>query len=155
MSVTRTLAEYVAAARYEDLPASTVEKTKLAVLNILGASFGGRGTNNGNHHIRLAVQTGGGINEASLIGGNEKLSVPMAAYANASLAFALDYEDVVHYCIHAGPVTIPAALAVAEKHHLSGKDFIVAIERGYEIGTRIGLAMQPSAAAWKLRTGCR
>ena len=69
----------------------------------------------------------------------------MAVYANASLAFALDYEDVVHYCIHAGPVTIPAALAIGEHRHLSGKDIIIAIERGYEIGTRIGSAMLPSA----------
>ncbi|MGR8950484.1 MAG: MmgE/PrpD family protein [Gammaproteobacteria bacterium] len=65
--------------------------------------------------MSLALQTGGGIDDASLIGGNEKLSVPMAAYANSSLAFALDYEDVVHCCIHAGLVTIPAALALAQK----------------------------------------
>ena len=68
----------------------------------------------------------------------------MAAYANASLAFALDYEDVVCYCIHTGLVTIPAALAIGELHGASGREFLIAIERGYEIGTRIGLAMQPS-----------
>ena len=56
----------------------------------------------------------------------------MAAYANASLAFALDYEDVVCYCIHAGPVTIPAALAVGEMLGSSGRELLIAIERGYE-----------------------
>ena len=62
-----------------------------------------------------------------------------------NLAFALDYEDVVLYTIHAGPIVIPAALAVGEKLNVSGKDFILSVVLGYEIGTRIGLSMQPSA----------
>lgn len=145
MSVTRELAEYSISGTFDDLPDETVRKTKLAILNILGAAIGGRGTKTGRHHINLACATGGGIADASLIGGSEKISVPMAVYANASLAFALDYEDVVRYCIHAGPVTVPAALAIAEHRRSCGRDLIIAIERGYEIGTRIGLAMQPSA----------
>ena len=145
MSVTRQLAAYAASGSFDDLPEQTVYRTKLAILNILGAAMGGRGTKVGHHHMNLARATGGGVSDATLWGSDQKLSVPMAVYANASLAFALDYEDVVHYCIHAGPVTVPAALAIGEKTHASGRDVILAIERAYEIGTRIGLAMQPSA----------
>jgi 2-methylcitrate dehydratase PrpD len=145
MSVTSELAAYAVSGGFDDLPDQTVDRTKLAILNILGAAIGGCGTNIGRNHIALAQATGGGISEATIIGGGGKLSIPMAVYANASLAFALDYEDVVHYCIHPGPVTVPAALAIGEHRHLSGKDFIIAIERGYEIGTRIGTSMLPSA----------
>ncbi len=144
MSVTSELAAYAVSGSFEDLPTHTVDRTKLAILNILGAAIGGCGTGIGRRHITLAKATGGGIAEATIIGGGGKLSIPMAVYANASLAFALDYEDVVHYCIHAGPVTVPAALAIGEQRHLSGKDMIIAIERGYEVGTRIGLGMLPS-----------
>lgn len=145
MSVTRTLADYAVSGSFDELPPDVVEQTKTCMLNILGAALAGIDTRVGLMHINLAKQTGGGIQEATLIGDGTKVSVAMASYANASLAFALDYEDVVCYCIHAGPVTIPVALAIGEQVEASGRDVIMAIERGYEIGTRIGLSMQPSA----------
>lgn len=146
MSHTRALAEYAVSGTLDDLPPAVVAHTKTAIMNILGAALGGAATRIGQLHVNLARATGGGIGDASLIGGGGKVSTAMAAYANASLAFALDYEDVVCYCIHAGPVTIPAALAVGEQLGSSGRDLLMAVERGYEIGTRIGLSMQPSAA---------
>jgi 2-methylcitrate dehydratase PrpD len=95
-------------------------------------------------HVELARDMGGGAPQASIIGAAEKTSVPLATYANSHLAFALDYEDVVQYCIHAGPIVIPAALALCEQHRLSGREFLNAVVVGYEVGTRIGWAMQPS-----------
>jgi 2-methylcitrate dehydratase PrpD len=145
MSATRALAEHAVGGTFDDLPAEVVAHTKTAILNILGAALGGAQTRVGKLHVNLARATGGGVAEASLIGASGRVSCAMAAYANASLAFALDYEDVVCYCIHAGPVTIPAALAVGEMLGSSGRELLIAIERGYEIGTRIGLSMQPSA----------
>lgn len=145
MSVTRTLAEYAASGKFDDLPREVVMQTKTCLLNILGAALGGLETNIGKMHTNLAKQTGAGVLDATLIGDGTKVSAAMASYANASLAFALDYEDVVRYCIHAGPVTIPAALAVGEQLGARGSEIIIAIERGYEIGTRIGMSMQPSA----------
>ncbi|MGR9090564.1 MAG: MmgE/PrpD family protein [Gammaproteobacteria bacterium] len=144
MSHTRALAEYAVSGTVDELPPAVVAHTKTAILNSLGAALGGAATRIGQLHVNLARATGGGVDDASLIGGG-KVSTAMAAYANASLAFALDYEDVVCYCIHAGPVTVPAALAVGEKLGSSGRELLVAVERGYEIGTRIGLSMQPSA----------
>ena len=146
MNTTRILAEYAIAGSFDDLPDAVVKHTKTAILNILGAALGGAQTQIGKLHLNLARTTGGGTPEATLLAEGGKVSAAMAAYANASLAFALDYEDVVCYCIHAGPVTIPAALAIGELHGSSGRDFLLAIERGYEIGTRIGLSMQPTAA---------
>lgn len=145
MSVTKALAEYAASGKFEDLPEEVVDHSKTCILNILGPALAGVDTQIGRMHLNLARQTGGGLPEATLLGDGSKVSAAMATYANASLAFALDYEDVVCYCIHAGPVTIPAALAIGELVDANGRDLIMAIERGYEIGTRIGLSMQPSA----------
>ncbi len=145
MSTTRRLAEYAASGGFDDLPSEVIEHTKTCILNILAAAVAGRETRIGQMHIDLAKQTGGGTPEATIIADGKKVSAAMASYANASLAFALDYEDVVCYCIHAGPVTIPAALAVGEQVRATGRELIAAIERGYEIGTRIGMSMQPSA----------
>jgi 2-methylcitrate dehydratase PrpD len=144
MGPTRMLANYACAAKYDDLPQEVVAHAKIAILNILAVALGGYKTRIGKLHLELAKETGGGIPESTLIGDGEKVSCPFAAYANGNLAFALDYEDVVLYTLHAGPVVIPAALAVGEKVNASGKDFILATVLGYEIGTRIGLSMQPS-----------
>lgn len=145
MGVTRKLAEYAATLRYEDLPDEVVEQAKGATLNILAVALGGYKTRIGALHIKLAKETAGGKPDSTIIGDGTRIACPFAAYVNGNLAFALDYEDVVLYTIHAGPIVIPAALAVGEKNSGSGKDFLVAVVLGYEIGTRIGLSMQPSA----------
>lgn len=145
MGVTRQLAQYAAAMRYEDLPPEVVEQAKVAILNILAVALGGYKTRIGGLHINLAKETAGGNPESTIIGDGTRISCPFAAYANGNLAFALDYEDVVRYTLHAGPIVIPAALAMGEKVKASGREFITAVVLGYEAGTRIGLSMQPSA----------
>ena len=143
MSVTRQLAEFVAAHRYEKLPANVTAATKRAIINILAAAIAGSRTRIGGLHTNMASAMGPG-DDASLIGTTGRATAPLAAYANSNLAFALDYEDVVAYTIHAGPIVVPAALAVGEGRRCSGAELINAVVLGYEIGTRIGLSMQPS-----------
>ncbi len=143
-AVTRPLARYAATTRFRDLPSEVVAATKTAVLNIIAAAIGGAQTRIGRIHTQLAIETGGGAGQATLIGHGARVSRPLAAYANGGLAFALDYEDVCQYVIHAGPIVVPAALAIAEAQRATGKALITGIVMGYEVGTRIGWAMQPS-----------
>ncbi|MSQ69122.1 MAG: hypothetical protein EXR83_13215 [Gammaproteobacteria bacterium] len=144
--VTRTLATYAAKTRYTQLPANAIAAAKLAILNIIAAALGGAQTRIGALHTQLAREIGGGVKQATIIGDGARVSRPVAAYANGGLAFALDYEDVCQYVLHAGPIVIPAALALAEAQHSSGKDFLTSVVLGYEVGTRIGRAMQPTPA---------
>lgn len=144
MGVTRTLARYAVNARYEDLPKEVVEQVKICTLNILGVVFGGYKTRIGQLHINMAKDFGGGRPQATIIGDGTKVSVPLAAYANGSLGFALDYEDMIHYILHPGYISVAAGLAIGEKVHATGKDFITAITLAYEVGSRIGLSMQPT-----------
>jgi 2-methylcitrate dehydratase PrpD len=141
---TRRLAGFAASLRYSQLPAEVVATAQVAMLKIFAAALGGARTRIGQLHAQFACQTGGGVREATLIGSGIKVSRPLATYANGGLAFALDYEDVCHYVIHAGPIVVPAALAVGETAHCSGRQLLAAIVAGYEVGTRIGLSMQPS-----------
>ena len=143
--VTRQLASYAAGLRFKDLPREVIAHAKVAVLNIVAAAIGGARTRIGRIHAKLAKDFGGGISESTLIGGGGKVSRAAAAYANGNLAFALDYEDVCHYVIHAGPIVVPAALAIGESIGASGRQFLTAVVAGYESGTRIGLSMQPTA----------
>lgn len=145
-TVTRQLATFASDLRYQKLPSEAVAAAKIAVLNIVAAALGGAQTRIGRLHTGLAKETGGGIKDATLIGDGTRVSRPMAAYANGGLAFALDYEDVCQYVIHAGPIVIPAVLAVGESLGASGKAMIAGVVAGYELGTRIGWSMQPTPA---------
>ena len=145
MGVTRDLVHYAAKTTFDDLPPQVLDQAKTALLNILAVALGGYQTRIGSLHSNLAKTSAGGIDESTIIGDGSKISCPFAAYTNGNLAFALDYEDVVLYTLHAGPIVVPAALAVGEKVKASGKDVLTAVVLGYEVGTRIGLSMQPSA----------
>jgi 2-methylcitrate dehydratase PrpD len=143
-TVTRRLATFASDLDFQQLPADVVAIAKVALLNIVAAAIGGAQTRIGRIHTTLAKQLGGGRRESSIVGDGERVSVPAAAYANGSLAFALDYEDVCEYVIHAGPIVVPAVLAVGEARRVSGKAALTALVAGYEVGTRIGQSMQPS-----------
>lgn len=144
LAVTRELATFAAKLRYRDLPSEVVETAKTSILNILAAALGGAQLRLGDVHTKLAQRLGGGAKEATLIGSGVRTSAPAAAYGNGSLAFALDYEDVCQYVIHPGPIVVPAALAIGESERASGRALLTAVVAGYEVGTRIGWAMQPT-----------
>jgi 2-methylcitrate dehydratase PrpD len=127
------------------LPEDVVEAARLACLNIVGTCLGGFQTRIGKLHVELAKELGGGQERATIVGDGARVSVPAAAYANANLGFALDYEDMLHYVLHPGHATVAAGLAVAEELGASGRDLLAAIVLGYEVGDRIAVAIQPTA----------
>jgi 2-methylcitrate dehydratase PrpD len=138
VGATSDLAAFASELRFEDLPEDVVETLKVATLNILGCCLGGAQTRIGRLHVELAKELGG-EGEAMIVGGGTT-SAPAAAYANASLGFALDYEDMIRYVAHPGHVTVGAGLAVGG----SGRDFLAALAAGFEICARIALAVQPT-----------
>ena len=142
MSSTRTLASYLSKLKYEDLPPSVVEKGKVAILDVVGNAIGGYGLNLSRIFLELAKDSGGGREEASLIGDGSKVSVSMGAFGNGALATMLDYGD--HQSSESGrtagwmaTVAVPAALAAGEAQGISGKDLITSAVAGYECVARV------------------
>lgn len=144
MGVTREIVQFVTRARFGDLPPAAVAATKGAILNILGNCVAGTRTRIGALHIATAKDMGGGRDQATILGDGGRVSVPLAAYANGNLAFALDFEDTLYYITHPGFITVSSGLAVAEQRGGSGQDLLLAIALGYEVIGRMGPAMQPS-----------
>ncbi len=65
-----------------------------------------------------------------------------AALINATAAHTMEVDDIYRDAIyHPGAPTIAAALAVAEEIGASGEEFLRGVIVGYEISTRIGVAM--------------
>jgi 2-methylcitrate dehydratase PrpD len=143
--------------RYEDLPAGVVEATKKQVLDLWGVALGGF-SQPGPKELREIICDWGGKEESSIIGCKQKVPAPNAAHVNATMAHALDYDDVHETAIiHPGVAITPTCMAIAEKEgNVSGKEFITAIALGADMMCRLALATTPGTrpvnTGWHLTT---
>lgn len=139
---TRQIAEYVANLRYEDLPQPLVQLIKQCVLDTLGVSLAATTLSPEAKLVADYVDELGGKPVASIWGFGRKAPAPWAVFVNGSLGHMVDYDDVGAGG-HVSIVTIPVALAVAEKlGGVSGRDFITAIAAGTDIHTRLNAAIR-------------
>lgn len=148
MNVTKTLAEFVATIRYEDLPVEAIERAKPLVLDSLGVAIAGTTSPVGQIALRLgresACETG-----ATVIGANYATTVTSAAFVNATLAHALDIDDTAAGTVaHPSSPILPALFALAEKHNSSGQALLTAYVAGLEVFYRIALASEGQMGGW-------
>ena len=135
MSSTRTLAGYLSALRYEDLPPLVAEKGRLLILDAIGNCIGGYPLPLATPFLEMSKELGGGSPQATLIGDGAKVAPPMAAYANGALSTMLDYCDSFASqggtnLAWMGPMAVPGALATGEGRGISGRELIVSVGRG-------------------------
>ena len=142
-SVSRTLAEWTTALRYEDLPAEVVECAKRFLYDSIGCAFGGYRAED----VRIAtsvVLEGGGNPQATLIGSGRKVSAVDASFLNSLMIRALDFNDIYWKQDPSHPSDIiPAAMACGELAGRTGKDLILGIVLGHEIEMRLCEAAFP------------
>ena len=135
---TEYVASFVAQTRYEDLPQEVVALCKRQLLDTLGVSLLAGRYEVGQMAHRIARHTRGEA-QATVIGAGLRTTVPAAAYANAALCRALEYDDIWVPVTHPSSVVVPPALAVGEARGISGKQLIVALAVGYEVLGRTAL----------------
>ena len=140
---TKELVDYAVGTRYENYPRDVIEKTKLLILDNIGCALGGSISPIGKATIP-PFKTMGGNAEATLIGGGARVPAIQAAFVNGTNANALDFDDTYLGLGHPGSSIIPAALAIGEWKQISGKKILTAINTAYDVGNRIGIAIQPS-----------
>ena len=142
-SVTRQLAEVLAAATYGDLPGEVIVDTQRSVLDWLGSALAGAVEPPARMAQRV-VATLGTSHEATVFAAGRS-SAPGAALANGVASHILELDDIHKgSTVHAAAPIIPAALAVAEREHADGRSFLLAVAVGYEAALRIGEAVNPS-----------
>jgi 2-methylcitrate dehydratase PrpD len=137
--------------KYEDLPSDVVAATKKEILDLLGVALGGA-TQPGATHVCELMKEWGGKEESSIIGSTQKLPAPSAAQVNATMAHALDFDDVHEAAVmHPGIAAIPVAMAVAEAQgNLSGKELITSTALGVDMMCRLALATTPGRSPIEL-----
>ncbi len=144
MGITSELAEYVAGASADDVPASARARAALCALDFFGCALGGCRE----PLVRAVADTAaalGGAPQATVLGGGRRASVAHAALINGAAANALDYDDmhVGMFGHPSGPV-FAAALAVAEWEGASGADLALAAVLGIDVECRLGNAVNPA-----------
>ena len=132
------LARFACETRFDDVPARVVEHCKLILadtLPVIGAGMQQK-------EMRALVARhlpGAGAGRASVIGTGRRVNPLDAAMLNAIAGVWLELDEGHFYTNgHPGIHVIPAALAHAQQHGLSGRDLLLAIVLGYEVCGRIG-----------------
>ncbi|ALP68579.1 MmgE/PrpD family protein [Paraburkholderia caribensis] len=142
--ITTQLAEYAVAQMAEELPPEIANAAKRALIDWFAALFPGTKVDPALTLLRShSRELGRG--DASLPGLRSTAFGGTAAWINGSASHAVEFDDIFRDAIyHPGCPTIAAALAVAEERSVSGEKLLRAITAGYEVSTRIGVAVQPS-----------
>ena len=141
----------------EFLPASVLKITRDLFLDTLGCIVSGSRAK-GIVPLREIVRFWGGNRQATVFCFDEKTSAPHAAFINAVMGHANDYDDTHDAALNHGCVTlVPALLATCEAlnpkdedntgaiflRKISGKVFITALAVRLDVSNRLGMAFIP------------
>jgi 2-methylcitrate dehydratase PrpD len=138
-NITEQLAGFVTRTGFDDLSEDLIEKIKLMLLDSIGCALGGSKTDKARIALELVDELGGNP-QAGIIGGH-RTSYTHAAFVNAELINAIDYDYNGPLVGHVCPYVIPPCLSIAERENASGKDLILALVLGHEVGGRIGSSL--------------
>lgn len=154
--VSRALAEFVGACRWEDIPGAVRREAHRALLNYFAVALAGAA----DPTLDIAVQVYGRFaagRQASLVGRAERTDVLNAAALNAMAANVYDYDDthsptIIH---PTAPVAAPL-FALAQARPMRGDELLLALVLGIEAECRIGLAVSPGhyARGWHITSTC-
>lgn len=141
--VTKVLAEYAISTSFDEYPIEVVDRAKMFLLDTLGCMIGGLDTPLGKSMLQTIKKAGSG-GRATIVGSSVKSSITDAALLNGTTANALDFEETLAGLGHPSGTVISAALAIGESRGISGRDLLDAIIVGYDVGNRVGRAIQPT-----------
>jgi len=123
------------------LPPATTTRAALLVLDTLGAAIAAVDAD-GVVQLREVVRRAGGTPEAGIIATGERTTAAQAALVNATMARALEIDDVHEPGLtHATATMVPVALAMAARRpDLTGIEFLTALALGIDAGCRLSMA---------------
>ncbi|GGD23792.1 hypothetical protein GCM10011335_28410 [Aureimonas glaciei] len=152
VELTKYVAEFIVAAKVEDLSAEVVELGKKSILDGFGLALSGSVAKSGELVRRHLSDLDLGEGAATVIGGGRRVAPRFAAFANGVGIHADDYDDtqlavakdrVYGLLTHPTAPALPAALAISELVNAAGRDFMLAYHLGVEVECKIAEAIAP------------
>ncbi len=139
MGLARQLAEKLAEMHYDDLPATAVEASRIAIEDTLGCMLAG---SREPAAAIVAATVAGNDGPCVIAGTGRRAGTLDAALINGTAAHALDFDNGSNSMGgHVSATMVPALLAAADAFGASGRDLVLAHTAGFEVGTRIGLGL--------------
>lgn len=136
---TRALAEFVASLRYDEIPPAVIQGAKNLFVDWFGSALAGQGARPVVALERFAAAMGPRTGPSEIIPTSRRTSPLFAALINGASSHVAEQDDVHNGAVfHPGTVVFPAALAVAQAEGSPGRDLLVAVIAGYEVGIRVG-----------------
>lgn len=140
MNPDRTLVEDIAAEavsmRHEVLPDDVLRRARQCLLDQFGVQLRGA-TLAQVQPVLEFVKDSGGSPQATVVWHGLRTSVGHAAMVNGTFGHSCEFDDSHYDCGHPGVCVIPAALAMAEHRHASGRELLTAIVAGYQAMARV------------------
>lgn len=137
----RELAKRIGSISSETAPAAAVDTAKLAILDTIGVTLAGAGS----QAATITAETvcaGGGEGRSLLFGSNRRTDMLNAALVNGTAAHALDFDDCSNMMGgHPSAPVVPALWALSDGRDVAGPDFLSAYIAGVETETRLGRAV--------------
>lgn len=143
MPLRKKLAVFIQDTFFSKFPEAVIQQTKLCMLDLIGVSIAGacQGTTS---TVKGLILASGGNKEITLWGSDQKLPLLSAVLLNAVQGHVIDMDDGHRFANgHPAAVTIPTAVALAERENLTGREMIEAVVIGYDILIRLGSAINP------------
>lgn len=149
---TKALSRFIGQIKYEDLPVEVVDRAKMCVEDLIGVTLAGIRRPEATVWSQFFGQSG--EDAVAWMPGFPRHRAADAAALNAAVGHLMDMDDLHNASIaHLGVVTIPTAIAIGQKLHRSGQALLSAVVAGYEVGGRIGAAINPSSYWYWHTTG--
>jgi 2-methylcitrate dehydratase PrpD len=153
-SLSRQLAQWVVALRYDDLPDAVVDRARSVTLHGLASVLLGSRTATGRQAVKLIVEEEAGATRgATIMVDGTRVTRGGAAFANAEMAMAGGKWDTFRMLTHPGTSIVPGAFVAAETAGASGRDFITGLVAGYEVMERLAADFIPTVMARGFHAG--
>lgn len=138
-SATRTLCEFLAEVRFEDIPQSVLLRTEELFLDWFASALAGKDARPTRIIEQFAATMGPQGGPSEILVSRRRTSPFFAALINGAASHFVEQDDLHNSSVlHSGTVVFPAVLAAAQATGASGREFIAAAVTGYECGVRVG-----------------
>ena len=149
--LSRRIVAALLARRAVGLPEMLRRKTRLHIADSIGIALAARSGLPIGTQVIAAMGAGCGTGNGTVIGGGQDgrsgLAPPHAAFVNAALIHALDFDDIHDVArLHPTTVTLPAAMAAADLAGAPADAVAEAVCLGNELMCRLGVLLSPTGS---------
>ncbi len=140
---TRQLAKFAADLTYDQIPGRVRSLATDLLVDQVGVEIGCSDLPWAKQ-VWSTYRKAGGTPEATVVRYGDRLPILPAVFINSTFGHSFEYDDANPVIRgHPGAELIPALMAVSERDHVSGRDFLTALIAAYEVRGRIGWAVSP------------